>query len=485
MKRIQITSAILLTALLAGCGTVAPSGTETTQPESTTEPVETEFSYPYPETGYGEEIGILNMEDLYTMQCTILRDEVNGDVLNDAVFNRNKLIETKFDITLKETLITDTWELKSTAAEAQKSILAGDNLYQLMFIPIGGSSGLVTDGAFHDLTKIDEIQLDKPWWYSSYNDAIMLNGELFGAMGGAHLCVQDGTRVIAFNSDMMTKLGLDLPYDIVREGKWTLDVFNEYLIKAANLNGDDSAAWKKDGKVIYGFSNNQNTVIRFMQGFGENMVEVQNGKLVYTAGTERFYDCISKLANILTVDTAKGINAPNGDDSVADDGNPGYLYIFTSQRALMSDAEVNKFQSFRKLNFEYGILPYPKYDENQTNYYCNTWNGAPAAFIPVTVEDTSKIGLILDAMAYEGEKSVTPAFRDYTVERKGLRNEDSVEMLGLICENIVPMYYSIYGIDATIFTQAGNDVWTGTNSTASTAASVKSTIEEQIAKFNK
>ena len=26
---------------------------------------------------------------------------------------------------------------------------------------------------------------------------------------------------------------------------------NTYLTAAANLNGDDSAAWKKDGKVVY------------------------------------------------------------------------------------------------------------------------------------------------------------------------------------------------------------------------------------------
>ena len=53
-------------------------------------------------------------------------------------------------------------------------------------------------------------------------------------------------------------------------------------------------------------------------------------------------------------------------------------------------------------------------------------------------------------------------------------------MLGLITGNIIPVYYSIYAIDATIFTQAGEDVWTGTTSTASTAASVKSTIDTQI-----
>lgn len=282
---------------------------------------------------------------------------------------------------------------------------------------------------------------------------------------------------------MMERLGLDAPYDLVREGKWTLDAMNTYLTAAANLNGDDSAAWKKDGKVVYGYSNNQNGIIKFLQGCGENIVEVKDGKLTYTAGTERFYDCVSKLSKIFTTSDAKGINAPNGDDWKDDDGNPGYIHVFTSGRALFSDCEVNKFQGFRKLDFEYGIVPYPKYDEAQKTYFCDTWQGSPAAFIPVTSADAEKAGLILDAMAYEGEKTAVPAFRDYAVEQKGLRNEDSIEMLAIATRNIIPVYYSIFGIDSSIADQAGTDVWTGTASISSKVASSETKIAAQIAEI--
>lgn len=487
MKKSKSAIALLiLAALLAGCGQTPQSGGETTDSASDAESSAevTEYSYPYPDTGYdGEEFGILNMADMYKMHCGILRDELTGDVLDDAVFNRNKLIETKFDIKLNETLVTDTWELKTTAATAQKSILAGDNEFDVMFLPMKGAIGLITDGAFLDLETVPTVQLDQPWWYDSYNSAIELEGRLYGAMGGAHLCIHDATRLIAFNADMMERLGLEAPYDTVREGKWTLDALNVYLSAAANLNGDDSAAWKKDGKTIYGYSNNQNGVIKFLQGCGENIVEVRNGKLTYTAGTERFYDCISKLSKVFTTSDAKGINAPNGDDSRDDDGNPGYIYVFTSGRALFSDCEVAKFQGYRTLDFEYGIVPYPKYDEGQKEYYCNTWEGSPAAFIPVTSTDSQKVGLILDAMAYEGEKTVVPAFRDYAVEQKGLRNDDSIEMLSIISKNIIPMYFSIFGLDDTISKQAGEDVWTGSTSISSKVASSEPKLTAEMAEI--
>ncbi len=137
----------------------------------------------------------------------------------------------------------------------------------------------------------------------------------------------------------------------------------------------------------------------------------------------------------------------NGDDSVSDDGNPGYLYVFTSQRALFSYAEINKLQGFRMLDFEYGIVPLPKYDKNQENYISNTWNGVPAACIPTTAADPEMVGLIVDAMAYEGNKTVVPAFRNYTVEQKGLRNSDSIEMLDIITKNVIPVYTSVFAIN--------------------------------------
>ncbi len=474
----------LILALLILAGTVS-CGDGGEQLETTTGGTDlqsdTDYSYPYPEKGYGgEEFSILNMEDIFSMHCQILREEINGDILDDAIFNRNRLIEDKFGITIKETLVTDTWELKATPDVAQKSILADDGAYDLMFLPLGGTASLISDGAFYDLTSVKSVQLDKEWWYGKYNDAIALNGKLYGAMGSAHLCILDAVRVIAFNSDMMTKLGLELPYDAVRNGKWTIDIMNEYMTKAANLNGDESAAWLKDGKTVYGFSNNKTAVTKFMQGFGENMVDVKDGRLTFTAGSEHFYDCISKLAKVLTTSDAKAIDAQNGNEAASDDGNVGFLYVFTSQRALFADAEVNKFQGFRSLNFEYGVLPYPKYDENQEEYACNTWHGAPAAFIPITSRDPEKVGLILDAMAYEGEKSVSPAFRFYTVEQKGLRNDDSIEMLSIITQNFVPVYYALYGISSDIMTQAGKDAWKGENSTASMIASLKPQIEEQI-----
>ncbi len=49
-------------------------------------------------------------------------------------------------------------------------------------------------------------------------------------------------------------LGLETPYQLVRDGTWTIDRLTEHAKSAANLNGDDSFAWNEKGNAIYGLA---------------------------------------------------------------------------------------------------------------------------------------------------------------------------------------------------------------------------------------
>ena len=57
-----------------------------------------------------------------------------------------------------------------------------------------------------------------------------------------------------FNRNMVIDNQLELPYDLVREGKWTYDELLKYISVGYNLNGDASYAWNQDGKCVYGIT---------------------------------------------------------------------------------------------------------------------------------------------------------------------------------------------------------------------------------------
>ena len=83
----------------------------------------------------------------------------------------------------------------------------------------------------------------------------------------------------------------------------------------------------------------------------------------------------------------------------------------------------------------YGIVPFPKIDANQTNYY-----GACTDFlfsIPTTIKDTEMVGAVLEAMAYNGYKYVRPAYCEQTLQSRYATDPDCADMLNLILENRV------------------------------------------------
>ena len=71
---------------------------------------------------------------------------------------------------------------------------------------------------------------------------------------------------------MLADLGLETPYDLVRDGAWTIDKLHEYATAGANLNGDSSFAWDENGSAIYGLASYEDSLNAFITGGGESYV---------------------------------------------------------------------------------------------------------------------------------------------------------------------------------------------------------------------
>jgi len=88
---------------------------------------------------------------------------------------------------------------------------------------------------------------------------------------------------------------------------------------------------------------------------------------------------------------------------------------------------------YRGMESDFGILPLPKYDENQDNYYSvvNPYTGALLG-VPKSADDFERVSVILEALAAEGKYTLQPAYYDVVLQRKYTRDEESGEMLDLI-----------------------------------------------------
>jgi hypothetical protein len=85
----------------------------------------------------------------------------------------------------------------------------------------------------------------------------------------------------------------------------------------------------------------------------------------------------------------------------------------------------------RNTDVDFGILPYPKYDDTQERYYSRVSYYNPT-LVPKTNSDLEFTGCILEALMCESENTVVPAYYEIALKTKYSRDDESSAMLDFI-----------------------------------------------------
>lgn len=491
MKRFQQTGILLLAAfLLAGCS--SGSGGKETEKETTppsdnaaigeTENEEEKWQYPDVDYGGGA-FRILNLDQLWNMFIRIDVEELTGEPLNDAVYNRNRAVEDALNCKIVEKCLENDSANTITRITdlAQQSIMANEDAYDVMYLPINQNTSLITQGYLLDLRAIPELHLDETWWDQDIIDATTLDGKLYFVSGSANLMGFDSMWCLFFNEEMMEDHGLDTPYDLVREGKWTIDKLTEYCSAVANLNGDDSFKWNKDGNAVWGISAHIHCPEKFYFSTGVRSATVQDdGSIGFTLESDRFYSTIDKLAVLLNGKTGMTLKASTDDFNVE---NGGYVHVFTTRRALFMTGELKASLLMRDMEDSFGIVPFPKYDEAQAHYETNLVFQLFYMTIPTTNTCLSQTATIAEVLTHDSYEKVVPVYYQNVVEHKGLRNEDSIEMLEIMRQNRGVDIGMIFNWVGTLREDIANKLFDGSNQIASLVEKYQPQIESNIAEF--
>ena len=99
---------LLLTSLLASasCGGETPADTTEAPPVSDSATEESVKAYPYPTKEFGDyEFTFLNWDECNWANRLLVPEETNGELVNDAMFNRNARVEDALGIKLTEKMI--------------------------------------------------------------------------------------------------------------------------------------------------------------------------------------------------------------------------------------------------------------------------------------------------------------------------------------------------------------------------------------------
>lgn len=424
----------LLTGILTACGNAA--NTDITQTESVAaEPIETTDgvinweSSGLERVDYGGiDFTIFANKDSYDNTWHKLDvAELNGDSLNDAIFNRNRKIEELYNINISVI------ESSTFANDAKNSIAAGDNAYSLFFAQLTQLVPLSQEGMLTNFYDVNNLSLDNEWWDQNLIEGLTYRDSLYVLNGDVSPSADTRIFVILFNKDMCDELSLDYPYQYVLDGSWTVDRLNEYITNVNyDVNGD--AVMNYDDRWGF-FTEYGVSYMMFFAGGGKITEKTEDGGLRLAFNHEKGINMAQKAIDI-ALDASKTCMA---NPYVAENGNswPAATAWFANGGALFRSTALEPVpRDIRTLEVNFGILPFPKMSDDQERYYSLPAVLCNVISIPVTA-DSDMAGLILEALCVESVGSVKPAFYDTLLNGKIVRDDDSKEMLDIIFDSKV------------------------------------------------
>ncbi len=356
----------------------------------------------------------------------MLAEEETGDTLNDQKVKRQRLVEERFGITLKEMLFEDK---NATATTVRNSIMAGDNEFDVANVRCTDALNYWEDGLITPASSLPYVDIEKGYWNKSFNESLTLCGEQYIAIGDMLTSTLDLTYALTFNKQLAENYKVGDIYSLVREGKWTFDEMFSMMKTATNdTNGDT----KFDMNDSYGYVASPKQVLpAFWIAAGKKSVEKDNDDLPYLAiGQESFIDTITKVFSACYDDGSYYKPTDFGDVT------ENQLKLFTDNQSLFMDASFFYIQQLRSMETDFGIIPYPKLDEDQERYYSRvSYYNAP--IVPVTNNALEKTGAVLEYFNYISHDTVIPAYQDTVLYGKVIRDEESRDMLDIIFDSRV------------------------------------------------
>jgi hypothetical protein len=225
---------------------------------------------------------------------------------------------------------------------------------------------------------------------------------------------------------MSADLNLEDHYKTVLEGTWTLDKMQANMMLAVN-DTDGNGKW--DENDTYGITSAAKHVLPVFW-IGSNMRIIEKNEedipLFTLPSNEKFATMYERVLSMMHNDHLLFMA-----DTLPDYANNT---LFIEGGALYHILRVAYLSYYREMDIDYGIIPYPKWDETQ-ELYCSRTEGTYIHVYPVTLTQYELAGAVTEAMACASLNEVIPVYYDVVLKSKYSRDENSSAMLDIIYSN--------------------------------------------------
>ena len=284
-----------------------------------------------------------------------------------------------------------------------------------------------------------------------------------------------------YNKDLLEEAQYENLYTVVDDGRWTID-YQIQLSKDLYRDADGSGTVSEGDTV--GFAS---STLSYLDPYWSScdiqiITKDADNYLQYSLDSEKLSNTVDKLI-VLFHQSNAWFDKSSGDDgkqtamsNLFATGNVGTVTL------RLGSVETEQFVTMQD---EYGIIPMPKYDENQEKYYTFLHDQFTSIGIPsVHSNDEEKVqmlGAVLEALALENYKSVVPTYYEVALKGRYLEDSDSWRMLDMIYENVKVDAGVLYTKNLGSIHQTPRDmIDTGKNSITSLLKAINRQIEKQF-----
>ncbi len=430
MKNLKSWLAAILTLLmllpLAACGqnTEDPENPDAQSTEAATEG-ETDFFPDIAKADYrGESFRMVgfNVPGTWYYSEAMSNEQGSVHILNNTIYEMNTLVEDYLGITIEYEQISAITTGGEVFDTVQPTIMSGDDTYQLCILhPYYSYTNFITQNYALDFYTLPDFNVEQPYWNAEVMERLSINDHAFIGLGD--LC-EYSINMIYCNKDKLAEASREVPYEMVRNGEWTLD---EFFALTSGLYADNGDG-RRGNSDTYGFA----------AMWDANGSAFMQGCDIYVA-TRNENDMFElSLYNDRLVDMYDKLYTWSKDEST-------YLWTFgnrNNETIIMDFLDGNAYFTHEKLGtmyleaeFALGMLPMPKYDTNQAEYAHVNWGNN--IVLPSTIKNKDMVGQALELMGYYSKTLVQQKYYDEVLQLRVSEAPDDRDMVELIYNTVV------------------------------------------------
>lgn len=347
----------------------------------------------------------------------IIAEELTGSTLNDLVYNRNVKVASLYNVAMS----AEQTDYGSINSMVQKDATSGDQSYDL-YLTNYTAHPMGTKGYLYDFYQLPSVKLDMGWWDQNEKADMTVAGKLFLAIGDISPTELLTSECMLFNKRLFNDSSIAYPYSDALEGTWTLDkCFSIADGLTTDLNGDGEIKVDDD---LFSITCWSDYPAAMLYGAGGDFSHVNDDGLVeLDIDLEKAVNIYDKIYALL-IDTQANYEVGEHERS---------FRVFNEGRAYFCGITFQKIELFlREMEDDYGVLPNPKFDEQQDHYSTCVSGAGSMVVVPVSCTDPAFVGTMMEAMAAISYDMITPDLINVLASTRNVRDEESSQIVQII-----------------------------------------------------